>query len=397
MQKVLAEEKAELEGMKVLFMTSRDITHPEWAGGDVYHFEVARRLVRSGNDVTMLCNKYNGCKSQEVLQGIRIMRIKGGVFRIISNFLTYHKFLRGRHDIIVEEAEGPAGPLFAFLYAKEPVVIMWHQLGKTLFFNQFPYPIALSLFVLEEIYVSLAHKCQIIVPSHDRAREFSDVSFSNEKINVVPAAFTLNKVADHLNSAMLEKTYFLILGKIRRYKAYHHAIEALKLLRDKGEKCSLIIVGKRGEERYCKKLEKLITKYGLHDSVFIRHNVSEDEKAKILANAFALIVTSPIEGFSIVSVEANALGVPVIATNGVPEEVVKDGFNGIKYKFGDMHALAETMSKLLHDHALREELSVNAAKSSSKFSWDVSAKLFEEALQKALEKEQKRILQQGHR
>ncbi len=373
--------------MKVLFMTSRDITNPEWAGGDLYHFEVAKRLVRDGDEVTMLCNGYKGCKNQEELQGIKIIRVRRGIFRIFSNFYAYRRYLRGKQDIIVEEAEGPAGPLFSFMYAKEPVVIMWHQLGKTIYFNQFPYPIALGLLVLEKIYITLARKCHIIVPSQARTCEFLKAGFPKDRIIVVPAAFTLEAMPKRSNRSKLSTKYFLILGKIRRYKAYHHAIEALKMLRDRGEKCSLIIAGKKGEGRYYEKVKRLIINYDLQNSVFLRLDISEDEKVKLLSQALALIVTSPIEGFSIVSVEANALGIPVIATDGVPDEVISDRFNGIKYMFGDIPALAEAMSKLLHDEKLRETLAKNARRSSARFSWDKSAKLFREVLKNILNRE----------
>ncbi|MCJ7424184.1 glycosyltransferase family 4 protein [Candidatus Bathyarchaeota archaeon] len=370
--------------MKILFMTSRDITHPEWAGGDVYHFEVSRRLAHDGNCVTMLCSRYDGCRDQEKIDGIQIIRIRGGILRALSNFLFYRKYLKRGQDIIVEEAEGPAGPLFAFLYAKEPVVIMWHQLGRTIYFNQFSYPIAVSLLVMEKIYVALARKCQIIVPSNERAFEFINIGFPKEKVNVVSPAFALRKDANHGGEKTFDKPYFLILGKLRRYKAYHHAVRALKLLRDEHENCILVIAGRRGEEKYCKELEKLIAKCNLQDSVIIKPNVNENEKATLLSNARALIVTSPIEGFSIVSVEANSLGVPVIATNGVPNEVIANGFNGIKYRFGDIENLANAMSKMLHDDALREKLSANSIESSHRFSWNSSAKTFKEVLQKVL-------------
>jgi glycosyltransferase involved in cell wall biosynthesis len=370
--------------MKILFITSRDITHPEWAGGDVYHFEVSKRLVHDGNSVVMLCSKYDGCRDKEELSGIRIIRIRGGVLRALSNFLFYYRYLKRKQDVIVEEAEGPAGPLFAFLYAKEPVVIMWHQLGRTIYFNQFSYPVALSLFLMEKIYVALARKCQIIVPSRERALEFMNVGFPKERVNVIQPAFTLETNGNYARDSLFEKPYFLILGKIRRYKAYHHAVRALKLLKDNHENCRLIIAGRRGEEKYCRELEKLITKSNLQDFVYIKSNVDENEKLTLLANALALIVTSPIEGFSIVSVEANSLGVPVIATNGVPNEVITDGCNGIKYEFGNIEALAAAMLKILHDETLRRKLSANSKESSARFSWDSSAKLFKEVLQKVL-------------
>jgi glycosyltransferase involved in cell wall biosynthesis len=367
-------------------MTSRDITHPEWAGGDVYHFEIAKRLVKCGDDVAMLCSRYKGCKDREELQGVRIIRIRGGILRIFSNFLTYHKCLKGKQNVIVEEAEGPAGPLLAFIYAREPVVIMWHQLGKTIYFEQFPSLIASILLIMEKIYVALARKCLIIVPSDERAQEFAHLGFSTRELNVVPAAVVREKVFRRSRQTPCKKPYFVVLGKIRRYKAYHHAVEALKLLRERKERCDLVIAGRRGEEKYLDELEKLITKYGLHDSVIVKLNVDEEEKTQLLSGAIALIVTSPIEGFSIVSVEANALGVPVIATKGVPNEVVCHGFNGVKYDFGDVQALAEAMFELVHDRKLRDELSKNAVRSSDRFSWDRSAKLFKAVLQRATKK-----------
>jgi len=371
--------------MKILFMTSRDITHPKWAGGDVYHFEVARRLARKGHIVAMLCSKYPKSKNCEEIEGIKIIRIKGGVFRILSNFITYSKALKGKYNVVIEEAEGPSGPLFAFLYAKEPVVIMWHQLGKTIYSNQFPYLIALTLLALERLYVALARKYQIMVPSQERAKEFLTVGVSKDNINVVPAAFSIQP-SKKKNNGSPREPYFLILGKIRRYKAYHHAIDALKIL-DQNARCLLIIAGRRGEDRYYAELNNLIAEYGLQNRVYVKLNISEEEKRQLLSNAVALIVTSPIEGFSIVSAEANALGIPVIATDGVPEEVIKDRFNGLKYKFGDVKALAEKMDKLMIDEKLREELSKNAIKNVSKFSWDRSARLFEETLEKTVKKD----------
>lgn len=371
--------------MRILFMTSRDITHPKWAGGDVYHFEVAKRLARN-DKVTMLCSKYPGSKNYEKIEKIEIIRIKGGIFRIISNFITYRKLLMKKYDVIVEEAEGPAGPLFAFLYSKEPVVILWHQLGKTIYFNQFPYPIALALLILEKIYVALARKCQIITPSRERGREFQNVGFSEDKIHVVPAAFNFQHLQTKQIKNKTNRPYFLTLGKIRKYKAYHHAIEALKILKNKKVECSLVIAGRKGEDKYYSELKKLIVDYGLQDSVSIRLDISEEEKMQLLSNATALIVTSPIEGFSIVSVEANALGVPVIATDGVPEEVIKDGYNGMKYKFNDVKTLAEKMQMIVLNEELKEKLSKNATENAAKFSWDMSAELFKEVLEMVVEK-----------
>ena len=66
-----------------------------------------------------------------------------------------------------------------------------------------------------------------------------------------------------------------------------------------------------------------------------------------------------VEGFGIVVLEANARGVPVIASDGVPEGAVQEGRNGLRYRFGDIDSLAGIMtSDLLQQlgHANRESL-----------------------------------------
>jgi glycosyltransferase involved in cell wall biosynthesis len=82
-----------------------------------------------------------------------------------------------------------------------------------------------------------------------------------------------------------------------------------------------------------------------------------------------LVLPSSVEGFGIVVLEANACGVPVIASSGVPEGAVRDGFNGLRYQFGDIRALADRIVHLLWDTALYSSLSKNASSNAERFSW----------------------------
>ena len=63
--------------------------------------------------------------------------------------------------------------------------------------------------------------------------------------------------------------------------------------------------------------------------------------------ASALILTSDLEGFGLVVVEALARGIPVISTScGGPTYMIKDGVNGWLIERGDYLKLAELINKI---------------------------------------------------
>jgi SAM-dependent methyltransferase len=98
-----------------------------------------------------------------------------------------------------------------------------------------------------------------------------------------------------------------------------------------------------------------------------------------------LVVTSAVEGFGIVVLEANALGVPVVASSGVPEGAVRDGVNGLRYKFGDIAALGDEVVRLLKDDALHSKLSRSARENVERFRWSRVGAEFEHVVSGAID------------
>lgn len=78
--------------------------------------------------------------------------------------------------------------------------------------------------------------------------------------------------------------------------------------------------------------------------------------------------------------EANVLGTPVVVSDGIPADVVVNGYNGIVYPFGDINALSAALTTLLIDQTKWQELSANASEWARRFTWENSSKTLNQML-----------------
>ncbi|MFH1078417.1 MAG: glycosyltransferase family 4 protein [Patescibacteria group bacterium] len=105
--------------------------------------------------------------------------------------------------------------------------------------------------------------------------------------------------------------------------------------------------------------QKLAVKLGVASSCHFAGSVEDDGlvAAYRSADVFAFPSTSAAEAFGLVAVEAQACGVPVVASDlpGV-RTVVADGQTGFLIPVGDVAALADGLSKILKDTNLRQRM-----------------------------------------
>jgi glycosyltransferase involved in cell wall biosynthesis len=117
--------------------------------------------------------------------------------------------------------------------------------------------------------------------------------------------------------------------------------------------------------------------------VEFRFDLTDAEKRDLMGSARILVVTSAVEGFGIVVLEANACGLPVVASSGVPEGAVEENVNGMRYPFGDVQALAARVVQLLQDEPLYSRLSQKALERVKRYGWSRVGAEFEEVVAKA--------------
>ncbi len=103
---------------------------------------------------------------------------------------------------------------------------------------------------------------------------------------------------------------------------------------------------------------------GLPENVhFLGRVGSTEELVQLYQDCDALLFPSRLEGFGLVALEAQACGLPVLATNGssIPE-VVKDGVTGILCPLDDIGCFVAAIERVARDAQLRAQLQYGAHK-----------------------------------
>ena len=159
------------------------------------------------------------------------------------------------------------------------------------------------------------------------------------------------------------KNYYLIVSRLIPYKKVDLAIKAFNKL---GK--NLYVVGSGTEEESLKKMAK--------GNIFFLGHVNDKELSMLYLGAKALIMPQ-IEDFGIVSVEAQAYGVPVIAFNrGGASDTVIDRKTGLLFNRQTVSSLMQAVKKFDKMHFNERILKANAKK--------FSFKIFKNGIQRSL-------------
>lgn len=119
-----------------------------------------------------------------------------------------------------------------------------------------------------------------------------------------------------------DKPIIMLPGRLSRSKGHLFLLEAIKLLPSQSVTC-LFVGDDNGHLSYREELQRKINDYGLDNQVIITSNVSDMPAIYALSDIVACVSTKP-EAFGLVSIEAQAMGRMVIATNmgGISETII---------------------------------------------------------------------------
>ncbi len=186
-----------------------------------------------------------------------------------------------------------------------------------------------------------------------------------QKLTVVPLAHD----RDHFKFLNLPvQNYFLYIGRHDDYKNLSRSISAFAQLSDAYE----FWIAGSSDDRFTPVLKAQIEALNLSDRVKFLDYAAYSELPKLINAAIALVFPSLWEGFGLPVLEAMACGTPVITSNlsSLPEVA---GDAAILVNPYDDRAIADAMSAIATDAALREQLRRKGLDRAAQFSWAKTA------------------------
>lgn len=196
------------------------------------------------------------------------------------------------------------------------------------------------------VSLGLANKSDIKVLGYGSSNGLNLANFSKKKQDI---NFEYKKrLEDH----------FVIgfVGRIVKDKGIKEVIEAFKIIRNKGYNTKLLVVGKVEKD----------DSISIADFEFLQENndvvlVGEvSDTVNYYNNMDVLVFPTHREGFGNVSIEAQAVEVPVITTNVTgAKDTVKSEETGYIVEQGDYIGIAEKIELLINNPELRSKLGSN--------------------------------------
>ncbi|MDQ3008515.1 MAG: glycosyltransferase [bacterium] len=165
-----------------------------------------------------------------------------------------------------------------------------------------------------------------------------------------------------------EGKILLCLGRMTKSKGYQRAIQAFaELKKIYQHPLHLVIVGGSAKEQtaeekqYLECLHEVVAQYELQKSVHFRSALPHDKVATAYSAADIFLMSSEHEPFGLVTVEAMAMKLPVVAANkGGTLDILTHNRTGILVDFQQPAAVARYILSLLRDETILTQIGDNA-------------------------------------
>ncbi len=325
------------------------------------------------SEVTLLAEPLNYSFFDMPLKKVVLENLKRGKFKIIYNRICAGILLRMVKDRSLAEQKmwkflSPCLPRLAKKYdvaigylEKTPNYYCIDKVSSELKlgfihndYNQLKMDVSLDFpyFNKFDKVVTVSEECLSVLKDN-----FSDLSHKFEVMHNIISAKAILKLSKDSVDFKRKGITLMSVGRLNFQKGYDLALEACKILVDKGIHFSWYVLGE-GEER--ENLQKQIVAYHLED-YFILLGLQENPYA-YLAHADIFVHTARFEGFGIVISEAKIMKKPMVITNfNIAQSHIDHGKNGLIAAMTP-ESIAANLEQLLLDSSLREVFSESLSK-----------------------------------
>jgi glycosyltransferase involved in cell wall biosynthesis len=385
-----------------------------WGGLGTFVYEITKKLVSKGNNVTVYALNYqNKLKTLEKQNGLQIYRPKlvdltstyrlfanqdltswKENFKFFSDVVNYNtssashlinnmvKENKETYDLI--DAHDWLGIIGGMTVKKElDIPLMFHvhstETGRSL---------GGGSQTIKEIELKGAQTADcIITVSYAMKEHLKNLGYPEEKIRVCwngvdPNKYNPNNVTNASKMALRKKynikddeTMLFFIGRLVTVKGIDNLMKAMPDVIKEYPKTKLVILGIGDLEE---EIQSYIKQTKLKDNIVLRAEfVSEEERILHYATADIVILPSLYEPFGIVCTEAMSMGKPVVigarGTNGMREQVIASGNNqcGVHINPYDPNDISWGIKQVLKTNDKGEKMGENGRERVLKeFTWD---------------------------
>jgi glycosyltransferase involved in cell wall biosynthesis len=365
---------------------------PLGGGGGVVTSFIAEELAKR-HEVTVLTSRALGLPSEQVENGVRIIRVpvyfrRQGAVANLASMLTYipmairvgiKHIMTERYDLINSHFVLPTGPVGLKLarFGRIPHVLTLHG-GDLYDPTKFTSPHR-HLFIRKTIKWLLKNSNLVVVNSRNTLNNMQQYFTAEIEGKLTPLGIRRQhdcNPAFRGNYRCSDSEVLLVtVGRLIARKAVSQLISVMNMFKDKNAR--LLVIGKGPLEQNLKNECK--DKRLMNKTIFLGF-VEESEKYRILRMCDIYVSTSQHEGFGLVFLEAMHSGLPIVCyDHGGHTEFVQNNETGYIVPLNDLNLFKERCEFLIDNQDLRRSIGENNKRRVREFYIDKSASMYEEA------------------
>jgi len=344
-------------------------------------YELSRRLAQRGHEVHVFGVRWWEGKPVKEMDGVTLHGVcrpvplySGGRRSIRAAALfagsVFPRIMGGRFDVI-DCFQAPYLHCFptkiGAVVNRSALAVTWHEVWRG-YWHEYLGALGIVGRAMERaILLGLADR--VIAVSEQTRDDLISLGVKAEAIRVVPNGIDYERI-DNVKPAR-EQFDVIYLGRLIEPKNVDILLWAIESLKREMPGIRAGIIGD-GPER--PKLERLARDLSMRKNVKFFGFVEDYDEviAKMKSSKVFVIPSTQEGGASIVTLEANACGLPVIAVDhplGIDKRLIRDGRTGFFVKLSP-EAIAEKIRLLLSEEEIRERMGRNAMRFARQFNWE---------------------------
>lgn len=353
-------------------------------GAEWYVYNISRELVKAGNDVTVFTADHYGKRNAapvEVVEGIRIRRIPlkldwsyrmklwDGLSEALEDedfdiIHTYDYAQKHTLDALRAGRKSGVGTALTIFDVHSSIPRIWYKRLPMryldVYFARRTFPMA----------------SRILIRAPDLMKDLPGIDRWESKVRVSPSGVRSESFLRYDGQAFKGRysidgtPVVLYMGRLNPLKGPQHIIEVAPRLLKEFPDIAFVFVGP-DQSGYKATLEQRARELAVAAHVYFTGMIDRfEEKMQAYSACDVFCLPTSYEGTSQAIFEAMTQGKPIVSTKtgGIPYQI-EDGREGYLNQFGDLNALAESLSRLLRGSAEAREMGAQARSRAMQFQY----------------------------